>query len=147
MTYSDAYLRAILQRTTTIALVGYSANPSRASHRVAHYLHEKGYRVIPINPGLAGQKFHEQTIYADMKFVPDDVDFVDIFRRSEAVPQVVNEALARWPALKTIWMQLEVVHEGAAKLATARGVDVVQDRCPKIEIERLFWASPKPQHV
>lgn len=137
MNYSDDHLRTILSRTKTVAVVGVSANPVRPSYYVARYLGLKGYRVIPVNPGLAGQTLLGETVYADVSSVPQDVDMVDIFRRSEAVPEIVNASLARWPALQTIWMQIGVTHPEAAALAEARGVDVIQDRCPKIEYQRL----------
>ena len=138
MTYSDDFLRTILKRTKTVAVVGVSANQIRPSYYVARYLGLKGMRVIPVNPGLAGQKLLGETVYADVSDVPDDVDMVDIFRRSEAVPPIVDAALDRWPNLQTIWMQIGVTHHQAAAKAEARGVDVVQDRCPKIEYQRLF---------
>lgn len=138
MTYSDALLREILKRTKTIAIVGVSANEIRPSFYVARYLKLKGYRVIPINPGLAGQKLLGETVYGDVVDVPDDVDMVDIFRRSEAVPPIVNASVERWPNLQTVWMQIGVMHAEAATLAKARGIDVIQDRCPKIEYQRLF---------
>ncbi|SFR35663.1 hypothetical protein SAMN04488005_0852 [Yoonia tamlensis] len=137
MDYSDAHIRNVLSRAKTIALVGASANPARPSRGVGAYLTAKGYRVIGVNPGLAGQVLFGETVYADLGSVPDDVDMVDIFRNSAAVPQIVDAALARWPDLQTIWMQLNVIHDGAAAKAQARGVDVIMDRCPKIEIARL----------
>ena len=138
MTYSDAYLRKILTRTKTVAVVGVSAKQVRPSYYVARYLGLKGYRVIPVNPGLAGQELFGSRVYPDLKSIPDDVDMVDIFRRPDAVPAIVDEALARWPDLQTIWMQIGVAHAAAAAVAQARGVDVVQNRCPKIEYQRLF---------
>ena len=138
MEYTDDFLRKILQRTKTVAVVGVSANQIRPSYYVARYLGLKGMRVIPINPGLAGQTLLGETVYADVSEVPDDVDMVDIFRRSEAVPPIVDASLERWPNLQTIWMQIGVKHPEAAAKAEARGVDVVQDRCPKIEYQRLF---------
>ncbi len=141
MTHSDDMLKQILSRTKTVALVGFSANTQRPSHRVAAYLARKGYRVIGVNPGLAGQTFLGETVYADLESIPDDVDFVDIFRRSDAVGEIVDAALARWPDLKTIWMQLDVTNPDAAAIAEARGVDVIQDRCPKIEFERLYGGA------
>ncbi|MBQ2260272.1 MAG: CoA-binding protein [Loktanella sp.] len=134
----DDLLRIVLERTKVIALVGASANPARPSHQVGAYLRQQGYRVIPVNPGLAGQQLLGETVYATLADVPDDVDMVDIFRQSDAVPAIVDEALARWPDLQTIWMQIGVMHEAAAQVAQARGVDVVQGRCPKIELARLF---------
>ena len=138
MHYSDAHLRGILKRTKTVAIVGVSANEIRPSYYVARYLSLKGYRIIPVNPGLAGKMLLGEKVYADVTEVPDDVDMVDIFRRSEQVPPIVEASLARWPALQTIWMQISVMHAQAAALAEARGVDVIQDRCPKIEYQRLF---------
>jgi len=138
MTYTDDFLRTILTRTKTIAVVGVSANQVRPSFYVARYLGLKGYRVIPVNPGLAGQSLLGETVYGDLAQIPDDVDMVDIFRRSEAVPPIVDAALERWPNLQTIWMQIGVRNEEAAAQAMARGVDVVQDRCPKIEYQRLY---------
>lgn len=135
-------IKEILTEAKVIAVVGISANPARPSYGVAEFLQAKGYRIIPVNPGLAGQELLGETVYADLASIPADipVDFVDIFRRSEAVPEVVEEALAHLPALRVIWMQLGVVHEGAAELARARGVKVVMDRCPKIDYPRLIGA-------
>lgn len=130
----------ILKRTRTIGLVGLSHKPERASHRVAGFLTARGYRVIGVNPGLAGQKMFGETIVADIAALPKDVDMIDIFRRSEAVGPVVDEALAHLPGLKTIWMQLGVVHDAAAEQARGQGVDVVMDRCPAIEYPPLFGA-------
>ncbi|MEL6682381.1 MAG: CoA-binding protein [Pseudomonadota bacterium] len=138
MSYSDDFLRVVLERTKTIAVVGISANPVRPSYYVARYLGLKGYRVIPVNPGLAGQELLGERVYSDVAEIPDDVDMVDIFRRSEAVPPIVDASLQRWPDLQTIWMQIGVEHSGAAAQAEARGVDVIQNRCPKIEYQRLF---------
>ena len=138
MTESDICLRTILRRTKTVALVGISANPVRPSYFVARYLTLKGMRVIGVNPGLAGQSLFGETVYADLTSIPDEVDMVDIFRRSEAVGPIVDEALARWPQLQTVWMQIGVTNQAAADAAEARGVDVVQNRCPKIEYQRLF---------
>lgn len=134
----DAALKAILERVKVVAVVGVSANPVRPSYFVARYLQLRGYRVIPVNPGLAGQTLFGETVHATLADVPDAVDMVDIFRKSEAVPMIVEEALARWPELDVIWMQIGVQHEAAAAVAEARGVTVVQNRCPKIEYQRLF---------
>ena len=134
----DADLRAILKRVKTVAIVGVSANPVRPSYFVARYLQIKGFRIVPVNPGLAGQTLLGETVHASLSDVPVDVDMVDVFRRSDAVPAIVDEALARWPRLDVIWLQLGVRHDAAAEVARARGVTVVQDRCPKIEYQRLF---------
>ena len=138
MVYSDDFLRKVLRRTKTVAIVGVSAKQIRPSFYVARYLKLKGFRVIPVNPGLAGQALLGETVYPDLESIPDDVDMVDIFRRSDAVPAIVDDALARWPDLQTIWMQIGVEHAQAAAVAEARGVDVIQNRCPKIEYQRLF---------
>ena len=99
---TDAELRTILKRTKSIAIVGLSANPVRPSHYVGRYLQLKGYRIVPVNPGLAGQELFGETVYANLKDIPHDIDMVDIFRNASVVPGIVDEALARWPALKTI---------------------------------------------
>ncbi len=138
MDYSDELLRDVLKRTKVVAVVGVSMNPVRPSYYVARYLGLKGYRVIPVNPGHAGQTLFGETVRADLSEVPKDVDMVDIFRRPEAVPAIVDQALADLPDLKTIWMQIGVTHAEAAAKAEARGVTVIQDRCPKIEYQRLF---------
>lgn len=138
MEYSDELLRDTLKRARVIAVVGVSANPIRPSYFVARYLGLRGYRVIPVNPGLAGQTLLGETVYPDLNSVPEQVDMVDIFRRSDAVPGIVDAALERWPELQTIWMQIGVTHPEAAAKAEARGVRVIQDRCPKIEFQRLF---------
>ncbi|CAD0183616.1 CoA binding domain protein [Ruegeria sp. THAF57] len=136
--YSDAFLKDILQRTKSIAVVGVSMNPVRPSYYVARYLSLKGYTVIPVNPGHAGKELFGQTVRASLSDIPEQVDMVDIFRRSEAVPPIVDDALGAFPGLRTIWMQIGVENDNAAAVAEARGVDVVMNRCPKIEYQRLF---------
>ncbi|MGR3322259.1 MAG: CoA-binding protein [Pseudooceanicola sp.] len=137
-TYSDAYLKDILGRTRVIAVVGVSPNETRPSFYVARYLKLKGFRVIPVNPGHAGKTLLGETVRAGLGDIPEPVDMVDIFRRSEHVPPIVDEALAELPHLKTVWMQIGVVNEEAAATARARGLDVIMNRCPKIEYQRLF---------
>jgi hypothetical protein len=138
--YSDEFLRNILTTAKVIAVVGVSANPVRPSFYVARYLGLKGYRVIPVNPGLSGQVLFGERVHATLADIPGEiaVDMVDIFRRSEAVPGIVAEALEHLPGLRTIWMQLGVENPEAAAMAEARGIAVVQNRCPKIEYQRLF---------
>lgn len=138
MDYSLTLLKRVLTEAKTVAVVGVSSNPVRPSYFVARYLRLKGFRVIPVNPGLAGQELFGETVYSDLTSIPFDVDMVDVFRRSEAVPPLVDEALERWPNLKTIWMQIGVEHTEAAAKAEARGVTVIQNRCPKIEYQRIF---------
>ncbi|MFT3687608.1 CoA-binding protein [Paenirhodobacter sp.] len=137
---TDAEIRQILQETKIIAVVGISAKPDRPSYEVAHFLQERGYRVIPVNPGLAGQSLLGEVVYPDLAAIPGDVrvDMVDIFRAPEAVPGVVAEALAHLPDLRVIWMQLGVINEAAAETARAAGKRVVMDHCPKIEYRRLM---------
>ena len=132
-------IRQIRDRTRTIAVVGLSPKKDRPSWGVARFLQARGYRIIPVNPGHAGAEILGETVYADLSSVPADagVDMVDIFRRSEAVPEIVDEALRVLPDLKTICMQLGVSHPEAAAKAEAAGMVVIQDRCPKIEFPRL----------
>ncbi|PVA12108.1 CoA-binding protein [Pelagivirga sediminicola] len=134
----DSKIKEILTRTRRIALVGASANPSRPSHRVMNFLLKAGYEVVPVNPGLAGQTLLGQPVVAKLGDIAGDIDMIDIFRQSDHVPEIVDEALARFPQLGTIWMQIGVVHEEAAETARARGVDVVMNRCPAIEYPRLI---------
>lgn len=138
MTYSDAQLKEILTRTRRIAVVGVSMNPVRPSYYVARYLSLKGFQVVPVNPRHAGEVLLGQKVQGALSDIEGDVDMVDIFRRSDAVPPIVDEALAHFPKLQTIWMQIGVEHADAAARAEARGVTVIQNRCPKIEYQRLF---------
>lgn len=137
-TYSDSHLREILARTKRIAVVGVSLNEVRPSFYVARYLALKKFDVVPVNPGHAGKTAFGAEVKASLSEISGGVDMVDIFRRSEHVPQIVDEALNLFPDLQTIWMQIGVWHEEAAAKARARGVDVVMNRCPKIEYQRLF---------
>lgn len=131
-------IATILDTTRVIALVGYSANPDRPSNSVARYLKKKGYRVIPVNPGLAGQDFFGEPVVARLADIPADakVDMLDVFRRSDAVMPVVEAALAALPDLRTIWLQLGVKSDEARALATEKGLNFVENRCPHIELER-----------
>jgi uncharacterized protein len=133
----DAQLRDILQSVRAIALVGVSADPARASNKVFGFLLGHGYRVVGINPGLAGRTLQGAPVYARLADVPFPIDMVDIFRNSDAAGAVVDAALELSPLPKVIWMQLGVVNEAAADKARARGLAVVMDHCPKIEITRL----------
>jgi predicted CoA-binding protein len=137
-TYSDAELRKVLGAVKTVAIVGISTNPARPSYFVGRYLGLKGYTVIPINPGHAGKTLFGKTIIDDLENVLQSVDMIDIFRKSEAVPEIVDQALEKFQNLKCIWMQIGVQHEAAAAKARARGVTVIMNRCPKIEYQRLF---------
>ena len=131
---SDAEIRAILTAVKTIAVVGWSPKPERPSHGVAAFLKARGYRVIPVNPGQAGQKALGETVVASLAEA-GPVDMVDIFRRSEEAGAVADAAVAH--GAKVVWMQLGVADEAAAARARAAGLSVVMNRCPKIEIARL----------
>ncbi len=137
---SDTEIKDILTTTKVVALVGMSTNPVRPSYYVGRYLSLKGFTVIGVNPGHSGKMLFGQTIAASLSDIPKDakVDMVDIFRKSEAVPGIVDEAIEHLPELRTIWMQIGVRHEAAALKAQEHGLRVVQDRCPKIEYQRLF---------
>jgi predicted CoA-binding protein len=143
--YPDSYIRGLLGSVKTVAIVGASHKDVRPSYFVARYLLDKGYRVFPINPGLAGQSVLGQTVYGRLKDVPEPIDMVDIFRSSDAAPAIVAEALSLDPKPKIVWMQLGVRHDEAAATAEAAGLKVVMNRCPKIEYGRLSgeigWAG------
>ncbi|MDE2579635.1 MAG: CoA-binding protein [Hyphomicrobiales bacterium] len=135
--YADEYIRGILSQTRTIALVGASANEARPSYIVMKYMIGRGFSVYPINPGLAGQTLLGAPVFAKLADVPAPIDMVDIFRNSAAADAIVDEALALSPQPKIVWMQLSVRNDGAAARAEAAGVQVVMNRCPKIEYGRL----------
>ncbi len=135
--YPDDYIRGILRRVKRIALVGASDNPARPSYIVFKYLLERGYDVIPVNPGLVGRGLLGRPAYASLKDVPGPIDMVEIFRNSEAAGPITDEALALDPLPKVVWMQLSVRNDAAAARAEARGVEVVMNRCPKIEYGRM----------
>jgi O-acetylhomoserine (thiol)-lyase len=133
--YTDARLRRILSTVRTIAMVGASSNWNRPSYFVMKYLQGKGYRVIPVNPGTAGQQQLGEKIYASLRDIPDQIDMVDIFRASDQVGPIVDDAIAI--GAKVVWMQLGVRNDAAAEKAEAAGIEVVMNRCPKIEFGRL----------
>jgi hypothetical protein len=135
--YPDGYIRGILKTVKSIAVVGISPKDNRPSYFVFKYLQERGYRMIPVNPGQAGKEIIGQKVYTKLTDIPEPVDMVDIFRASEHVLPIVQEALALDPKPKVIWMQLTVSNGEAARLAEAAGLKVVMNRCPKIEYGRL----------
>jgi predicted CoA-binding protein len=135
--YSDSYIRGILNTVKTIAMVGISPKENRPSYFAFKYLLERGYRMIPINPGQAGKTILGQKVYAKLSDIPDPIDMVDVFRGSEHVLPIVQEAVALKPKPQVIWMQLMVRNDEAAKLAEDAGLKVVMNRCPKIEYGRL----------
>lgn len=135
--YSENYIRGILDTVRTIALLGASAKEVRPSFLVQKYMQEKGYRVIPVNPGLAGQEILGEPVYASLSDIEEPIDMVDIFRNSEAALDITREALKLSPLPRVIWMQLSVENEAAAKLAEDAGIKVVMNRCPKMEYGKL----------
>jgi|SRR4029077_16327464 predicted CoA-binding protein len=135
--YPDSYIRGILNTVKTIAMVGISPKENRPSYFAFKYLMERGYRMIPINPGQAGKTILGQKVYAKLSDIPDPIDMVDVFRGSEHVLPIVQEAVALKPKPQVIWMQLMVRNDEAAKLAEDAGLKVVMNRCPKIEYGRL----------
>jgi uncharacterized protein len=135
--YDDAYVRGILNAVKTIAMVGISPKDNRPSYFAFKYLLERGYRMIPVNPGQAGEKILGQKVYARLSDIPEPIEMVDIFRTSEHVPPIVDEALTLKPMPQVVWMQLTVRNDEAAKRAEDAGLKVVMNRCPKIEYGRL----------
>jgi O-acetylhomoserine (thiol)-lyase len=133
--YSDAKIRRILADVRTIAMVGASTNWNRPSYFVMKYLQGKGYRVVPVNPSAAGQDLQGERVYASLRDIPDKIDMVDIFRASDAVPPIVEDAIAI--GAKVVWMQLGIRNDEAAAHAEAAGLEVIMNRCPKIEFGRL----------
>jgi predicted CoA-binding protein len=135
--YPDSYIRGILNTVKTIAMVGASEKENRPSYFAFKYLLERGYRMIPVNPGHAGETMLGQKIYARLADIPEPVDMVDIFRASQYALPIVQEALSLKPRPQVIWMQLGIRNDEAAALAEANGMKVVMNRCPKIEYGRL----------
>jgi len=135
--YPDSYIRGILNTVKTIAMVGISPKDNRPSYFAFKYLRERGYHMIPVNPGQAGQKILDQKVYATLSEIPEPVDMVDIFRSPEHVLPIVQEALTLKRKPQVIWMQLTVRNDEAAALAEVNGMKVVMNRCPKIEYGRL----------
>jgi hypothetical protein len=141
--YSDAYIRDILAHNRTIAMVGASANTSRPSYFAMKYLKQKGFRVIPVNPGQAGKEILGETVYASLAEIAEKVNIVDVFRSSDAALGITREAIAI--GAHVVWMQIGVRNDEAARLAETAGLQVVMNRCPKIEYGRLSgelgWAG------
>jgi predicted CoA-binding protein len=135
--YPDPYIRGILNTVKSIAMVGFSPKENRPSFFVFKYLLERGYRMIPVNPGQAGKEVLGQRIYARLSDVPGPVDMIDVFRGPQHAPAIVDEALTLKPPPQVIWMQLGVRNDEASAKAEAAGIKVVMNRCPKIEYGRL----------
>ncbi|HCB74868.1 MAG TPA: CoA-binding protein [Sphingomonas bacterium] len=132
---ADDDIRALLEDARTIAMVGASDRPDRPSYGVMATLQKHGYRVIPVNPAITGEHVHGEFVFRELAQLGDPIDIVDIFRRSEAAGEIVDQAIAA--GAKAVWMQLGVVNEAAAARAEAAGLKVVMDRCPAIELRRL----------
>lgn len=135
--YSDDMLRGVFASVKSIALVGASANPQRPSHGVMNFLLRRGFAVTPVNPGLAGQTLLGQTVVASVADLSAPVDMIDVFRNSATIPALLEEILAMPVLPKVVWMQLGVVHAEAAEELEKRGITVIMNRCPAIEIPRL----------
>jgi predicted CoA-binding protein len=135
--YDDSYIRGILNTVKTIAMVGASEKDNRPSYFAFKYLLERGYNMIPVNPGQAGHEMLGRKVYAKLSDVPEPIDMVDIFRAAQFALPIVQEALALKPRPRVIWMQLGVRNDEAAKLAEDNGLKVVMNRCPKIEYGRI----------
>jgi predicted CoA-binding protein len=131
----DEDIKALLEATRTIALIGASDRPDRPSNRVMATLQRHGYRVIPVNPQITGEHVHGEFVWRDLSQIGEPIDLVDIFRRSDAAGEAVDQAIAA--GAKAVWMQLGVINEAAAARAEAAGLKVVMDRCPAIDIPRL----------
>lgn len=135
----DAALKALFDNTQTIALIGASPKPHRASNEVMGFLLAHGFTVYPVNPGQAGKEILGQKVYASLADVPGPVDMVDVFREKAALPTITDQAIQH--GAKSLWFQLDLVDHDAAAKANAAGLTVVMDRCPAIEIPRLGWAG------
>ena len=135
--YPDSYIRGILNTVKTIAMVGISPKDVRPSYFAFKYLLERGYRMIPVNPGQVGGDILGRPVYGRLADIPEPVDMVDVFRAPQFALAVVDEALALKPRPQVLWMQLGIRNDEAARLAEANGLKVVMDRCPKIEYGRL----------
>lgn len=138
--HGDDAIRSVFRETKVIAVIRASANPKRPSFYIADFLRQNGYEVFAINPGLAGKVLHGNPVYANLSEIPSTikVDMVDIFRQTDLIPDIVDDAMEHLPHLRTIWMQLGLSHSLAALKASEAGLTVVQDRCPKIELPRLY---------
>jgi predicted CoA-binding protein len=135
----DSVIRTILENPTTVAVIGCSDNPARDSLRIAKLLQRHGFKVIPVNPQLGSDALKGElgaTCYPDLASIPEPVNMVDVFRRSEFVPEVAEQAIAK--GAKILWCQLDVIHPAAAQRAKSAGLTVIMDRCPAIEYARLF---------
>jgi predicted CoA-binding protein len=138
--YSETYLQDILSSVKTIAMIGASGDKTKFSYGVLRVLHETGYDMIPVNPGLAGQEIRGLKVYPSLAAIDRPVDMVEVFRNASELPRIAQEAVAI--SAKVLWGQIGVTHPDAAKMAEDAGLKVVMNRCPKIELFRPFW-KPK----
>lgn len=138
--YSEAYLQNILSSVKTIAMVGASGDKTKFSYGVLRVLHETGYEMLPVNPGLAGQEIRGLKVYRSLEAISRPVDMVEVFRNARELPRIAQEAVSI--GAKVLWGQIGVTHPDAAKIAEDAGLKVVMNRCPKIELFRPFW-KPK----
>ena len=132
---TDTAVRAVLERTSTIAVVGCSSTPGKAAHEIPRFLREHGYEIVPVNPNA--ETIFGVEAFDSLAAVPDGIDLVDVFRPADEVPGIVEETLER-EDVETVWLQLGIVHDEAAQRAEAAGIEVVQDRCMKVEHKRLL---------
>ena len=137
---SEPTIRKVLEQSKTIALIGASKKIERPSNEVLNFLISSGYTVYPVNPGLEGQELYGRKVYASLKDIPESIDMVDIFRASDQVGPIVDDAIE--VGAKSVWMQIGVINEEAATKAQEAGLDVVMDRCPHIEMPRLGIPGP-----
>jgi len=135
----DEDIKALLEETRVIAMIGASDRPDRPSYGVMAYLQGRGYRVIPVNPQITGEHIHGEFVFRELSQIGEPIDMVDIFRRSIAAGDAVDEAIAA--GAKSVWLQIGVINDEAAARAEAAGLKVVMDRCPKIDIPRLGVAK------
>lgn len=136
-------LRRILETTRTVAVLGIHDDPSKAAYYVPQYLHRVGYRVLGVNPRFAGRRMFGELVVPTLADLPEPVDLVDVFRRSESLPEHLLELLAMQPRPAVVWMQLGVRHDGVAKQLAAAGIEVVQDRCTLADHQRMRLGPPR----
>jgi predicted CoA-binding protein len=141
-TFKDAQLREILTSSPTIAVLGVHHEPEKAAFYVPDYLHDEGYRIIGVNPMFAGQELFGEKVRQTLAEIAEPVDLVDVFRRSELIPQHVEDILAMQPRPRVVWLQLGIKHEDSARILEAAGITVVQNRCTLADHQRLGLGAP-----
>jgi len=143
LNYNDNYISDILKKTKTIAMIGLSSSWNRPSFFVAKYLLDRGYKIYPVNPKEAGKKILEQKVYENLNQIKEKIDMVDVFRKSSEIDNIANSIISAKP--QSIWLQLGIINHNIAKLAKKNKINIVMDRCPKIEYSRLSgelgWAG------